>query len=202
MLNIKSFICLYLAIPFPAYLTAQVIETFEVPTDETALVSKTILQDGKEYQLRSSGTFFIGGPGDGLADTDYFDFSNPPGSVMDGDATGKDRIGLSIDGSILDWGPFTPTHIYTATFVGKKAPIEILYLDTVYFDNIGSLTLELIDPLMIVGDVNCDGLINLLDVAPFVEILSNGTFDPKADINQDGDVDLLDVAPFVALLTG
>ena len=53
------------------------------------------------------------------------------------------------------------------------------------------------------GDVNCDGVVDLLDVAPFVEILTSGLgFDPKADINGDGTVDLLDVAPFVELLTG
>lgn len=52
------------------------------------------------------------------------------------------------------------------------------------------------------GDVNCDGVVDLLDVAPFVDILTNGTFNVKADINQDGAVDLLDVAPFVELLSG
>ncbi len=55
---------------------------------------------------------------------------------------------------------------------------------------------------LLVGDVNCDGSINLLDVGPFVDVLSTGTFDSKADINQDGVVDLLDVQPFVDLLTG
>ena len=53
-----------------------------------------------------------------------------------------------------------------------------------------------------IGDMNCDGKVNLLDVGLFVDALSSGTFIPKADINQDGVVDLLDVAPFVDLLTG
>ena len=52
----------------------------------------------------------------------------------------------------------------------------------------------------ILGDINCDGVINLLDVVPFVEILSTGTSNAKADINQDSVVDLLDVDPFVQLL--
>jgi hypothetical protein len=55
---------------------------------------------------------------------------------------------------------------------------------------------------ILLGDVNCDGVVDLLDVAPFVAILTSGGFDPKADINQDGQVTLTDVAPFVALLTG
>ena len=54
---------------------------------------------------------------------------------------------------------------------------------------------------LIVGDINCDGLVNLLDVDPFVDLLSNNEFEPKADINQDGELDLLDVAPFVNLLS-
>ena len=53
-----------------------------------------------------------------------------------------------------------------------------------------------------VGDVNCDGSINLLDVEPFIDALISGTFQEKADINTDGAVDLLDVEPFVILLTG
>lgn len=53
-----------------------------------------------------------------------------------------------------------------------------------------------------IGDVNCDGAIDLLDVAPFVESLLSGKYNAKADINTDGVVNLLDVAPFVDLLTG
>ena len=54
---------------------------------------------------------------------------------------------------------------------------------------------------VLLGDINCDGEVNLLDVAPFVDALISGMFEPKADINQDGTVDLLDVGPFVDLLT-
>ena len=55
------------------------------------------------------------------------------------------------------------------------------------------------------GDMNCDGLVNSLDVGPFVEAL----LDPSgyssahvccnifnADVNGDGSVDGLDIAPF------
>ena len=54
----------------------------------------------------------------------------------------------------------------------------------------------------LVGDVNCDGDIDLLDVEPFVALLTANEFDAKADINGDGTVDSLDVGPFVDLLTG
>lgn len=54
----------------------------------------------------------------------------------------------------------------------------------------------------ILGDVNQDGSVDLLDVSPFVELLVSGGFQSEADINGDGEVNLLDVSPFVDLLTG
>ena len=54
----------------------------------------------------------------------------------------------------------------------------------------------------VLGDVNCDGTVNLLDVAPFIELINSGGFSDKADINGDGTLDLLDVGPFVDLLSG
>ena len=52
------------------------------------------------------------------------------------------------------------------------------------------------------GDVNQDGVVNLLDVSPFVDLVSTGGFLAEADVNCDGVVDLLDVAPFVQILSG
>ena len=54
----------------------------------------------------------------------------------------------------------------------------------------------------LVGDVNCDGVVDLLDVGPFVDAITTGVFSAKADIDGNGVVDLLDVGPFVALLVG
>lgn len=54
--------------------------------------------------------------------------------------------------------------------------------------------------LPILGDVNCDGSINLLDVDPFVASLSAKQYLGKADVNGDGANNLLDVAPFVELI--
>lgn len=52
----------------------------------------------------------------------------------------------------------------------------------------------------ILGDVNCDGFLNLLDIQPFVDLLVAEEFNEKADLNGDGAVDLLDVDPFVAAI--
>ena len=55
---------------------------------------------------------------------------------------------------------------------------------------------------LLLGDVNGDGVVDLLDVAPFIELLENGGFLKAADVNQDGVVNLLDVDPFVVLIVG
>ncbi len=55
------------------------------------------------------------------------------------------------------------------------------------------------DPL---GDVNGDGIVSLLDVNPFVALLTGGGFQCEADVNEDGVVNLSDVNPFVVILTG
>ena len=54
----------------------------------------------------------------------------------------------------------------------------------------------------LLGDVNMDGVVNLLDVQPFVKLISGALFQAEADVNQDGAVNLLDVEPFIAILSG
>ena len=78
------------------------------------------------------------------------------------------------------------------------------YVTTSYFATAGDYgylyAIDIGD--VIYGDVNQDGVVNLLDVAPFVERISTGSYQAEADINGDGLVNLLDVAPFVGLLGG
>ncbi len=62
--------------------------------------------------------------------------------------------------------------------------------------------LEIAKETEIIGDVNGDGVVNLLDVAPFVDLLTSGQFQAEGDINGDGVVNLLDVAGFVELISG
>lgn len=53
---------------------------------------------------------------------------------------------------------------------------------------------------ILVGDMNCDGLINGLDVASFLHFVVGESFVCQADINQDGAVDLTDIPDFASLL--
>ena len=53
----------------------------------------------------------------------------------------------------------------------------------------------------LLGDVNVDGTVDFLDIAPFIAVLTAGGSDQaEADINGDGIVDFLDIAPFIAIL--
>ena len=54
---------------------------------------------------------------------------------------------------------------------------------------------------VLLGDVNRDGLVNFLDISPFVAILSTGEVLAEADINEDRVVDFLDIGPFIELLS-
>ncbi|MDX2197515.1 MAG: hypothetical protein SF069_00915 [Phycisphaerae bacterium] len=63
----------------------------------------------------------------------------------------------------------------------------------------------------ILGDLNCDGIVTVGDIAPFVLAVTNPTAYEQqfpnceallADINGDGAVTVGDIAPFVALVTG
>ena len=54
----------------------------------------------------------------------------------------------------------------------------------------------------LLGDLNGDGEFNLLDVQPFVDLISSAGFDPAGDFNGDGMVNLLDVGGFVDGLSG
>ena len=53
----------------------------------------------------------------------------------------------------------------------------------------------------LLGDCNQDGVVDFLDIGPFVSVLSNGDFLAQADTNEDGVVDFLDIGPFIAILS-
>lgn len=80
-------------------------------------------------------------------------------------------------------------------------PIDSLSELQLTANDIPSITLTNIDAY-ILGDVNRDGNINLLDIDPFIERIGTGTYQVEADCNQDGTINLLDIDPFIAILGG
>ena len=119
--------------------------------------------------------------------------NNPLGVDSDGDGVGDSEP--IIDGEI-------PVIVYfffgTTPSFSETGPIQTPDAEFTSAIIVGPTGCEFAP-----GDINEDGAVDLLDVSPFVDILTG--VNPvvcQADINEDGNVDLLDVAPFVDILTG
>lgn len=71
-----------------------------------------------------------------------------------------------------------------------------------FFSPEATLTVTLVPPTFILGDVNQDEVVNFLDINPFITVLSTSGFIEQADCNQDGEVTFLDINPFILILAG
>ena len=95
--------------------------------------------------------------------------------------------------------------------IAPAGTVEVLFLvlnvdfaggtNPIWFDNTSAQLISEGKGCLI-GDLNGDGMVNLLDVQGFVDAITSGTFSCEADIDENGVVNLLDVEPFVALLGG
>ena len=56
------------------------------------------------------------------------------------------------------------------------------------------------DPGVLLGDVDLSGVVDFLDIAPFIAVLSSNGSQAEADVNQDGTVDFLDINAFIEVL--
>ena len=51
------------------------------------------------------------------------------------------------------------------------------------------------------GDINLDGVVNFLDITPFIAALGAGTYQSEADTNCNGIVEFRDIAAFIDILS-
>ena len=68
---------------------------------------------------------------------------------------------------------------------------------------IETFTVEIIESDDGHGDVNLDGIVNFLDISPFITVLAAGgspAAESQADCNGDGTVSFLDISPFIQAL--
>ena len=116
----------------------------------------------------------------------------------------------AIGGSFAD-GPLIPGATGNGNTIGDSDDYFTLESSTFFppvpVNNIypfcqTAVRLTAISNKVLLGDINCDGTVNLLDVAPFVDLIASGEFSPKGDFDSDGAVNLLDVAPFVNAIVG
>lgn len=113
-------------------------------------------------------------------------------ALNNGDGTLTECFEIDIDGP---GQPFSGVRATVADFNGDEQPDFAVRL-------FGEVMIFLNEPKFLLGDVNCDGIVDLLDVEPFVNVITQGIFNAKADFDGNGIVDLLDVQPFVQALAG
>ncbi len=54
----------------------------------------------------------------------------------------------------------------------------------------------------LLGDINEDGIINILDVVQIVNFVLNNNFQENADLNQDGEINVIDIVQLVNIILG
>ncbi len=127
--------------------------------------------------------------------------------IMDADADGN--VAIYLEGT-------DPEDGVTGNIGG---PVDTVYLLGGWHAELGELwfddiTIAALEPDVLVGDMNFDGVVDTGDVAPFVLALTDAaayqsqfevdeaTMIAAGDVNNDGAFDTGDVAPFVQMLVG
>ena len=52
----------------------------------------------------------------------------------------------------------------------------------------------------LLGDINSDGVLNVLDIVSLINIIVFGETDPLGDVNLDGDINVLDVVTLINII--
>lgn len=60
----------------------------------------------------------------------------------------------------------------------------------------------LVESLIILGDINRDGMVDFSDIPPFIDVLVSGDLQEEADTDRDGSVTFSDIPPFIDILVG
>ena len=185
-------------INFPGFYAAALsgaggVETFDAVNEA----------DGGDFEVTltgvSAGSYVLGAYSDQLGGNQFTDVSGDLEPVHEFGGASGDIIGSAIGAVVTGFGDGGDLSV---TFTDTATPTQ--QQNNPPFQNRSNFSFVAIAEGGggILGDVNCDGYVSLLDVGPFVELLTDGGFSTKADINGDGAVTLLDVAPFVSILNG
>ena len=109
-------------------------------------------------------------------------------TLVPGEAFTVTDRNVTLTGLLADGQPFSfalNTSFSTSGFASSSATL------TVTLDTTGIL----------LGDVDRDGVVDFLDIPPFIDLITEGELQAEGDIDQSGAVDFLDIFPFVMILT-
>ena len=168
-------------------------KVFRLPVVESKLqfLNQALLQSGNLYLSTINRLVLVGETNRTLAynylvETDFLQFDEIVGFEIN--TIADSHPDFSSSGS--------PINVGFLSFRSDCTPFGTDETHIVAYDNFLAVASQ-----VIFGDVNGDGIVDLLDVQPFVNLLTTATFQPEADVNCDGSVNLLDVAPFVDALS-
>lgn len=128
--------------------------------------------------------------GNEFISTDPYALSDTP---YDGQTDYKGILGFVLPLALVD---SNVDHIDLATLF----PGDNFYLTTDPSISNFVLSGDAVVTEILLGDANQDGIVNFLDISPFIGVLSTAGFLEEADCNQDGVVNFLDIDPFIAIL--
>ena len=169
---------------------------------ESAILNEGTLAPGNPIGLLSLLGGFNQGP-TGELEIEIQDADNFDSVFVTGDVTLAGNLTVELaDGYIpTDEDEFEILNANSIVGSFDNAPGNKLVLPNFTFEvEFDETSVTLTGPVML-GDINQDGEVNLLDVAQFVSLLNAGSFQAEADVNCDGIVDLSDVADFIDLLS-
>ena len=170
--------------------------------------------DSNDSSLTISGSVMAATTEIGAADN----FGNQ--LILNSTATNLiETLSLHENNSLLIEGEFTTFDLLDtelgstdlfAVLDGSSQLITDLNFDTLlltsFDDTTGFTTFTVTGPPQIThGDVNLDGVVNFLDISPFIIALTLGNmgeFQAQADCNGDGEVNFFDISPFIRILAG
>ena len=176
-----------------------------LPTNDYFMANGNPLAHSIASILRDRGeiSFFIGTPNGGINDAgtelESFEFSAGnglfPGRSLPMGQSGPD-VGIETTDLIANvvGNPFNRFDLNN-----EEGEVDLTRLNfNRYADGVARVTIA---ANVISGDINSDGTVDLTDVAPFIQSISNDLYSVAADINLDGQLNLLDVTRFVDLLS-
>ncbi len=129
-----------------------------------AVVTTPQLDPGRNWKIEASGTYFAGGSGlfDIQADAKYSQDAYQRGSslpwtdtVRNYESYGPGLLDLKIDGAVVDWGPYNPSHRYVIPVKPTGSPLQITanIYDIYAANNTGGLCIALFADVIPTGEI-------------------------------------------------
>ena len=134
-------------------------------------------------------TLWIANPGGIMNNLPIALLSGELGEIIDG------RTYLAPDGD----NNLLPSDIIPLVITPGESSFRILRIEP---QSVAVVTFSLADEAVLLGDINLDGFVNFLDIAPFIARLTSGVYQIEADVDQSGTVGFLDITGFIVALTG